>query len=153
MKKGYVYLIFINTILALLQTSLFLELFGNNLNPNLILAFAFAFLVTDKTSLAFFSALSGGLILDSLSSTTPGLTTFVLVTLMGFSVLMRRLLLKNYASLLVLVFCSTLLNAVALNITRGGDFEQTIVCAVLTTAFAVIISLLVKNLVHENKYL
>ena len=113
--KRVLLLFVVNLVLVLIQTSLFLELFGARFNPNLVLAFALVLFAYNKTATALLSCLIGGVLIDLSGVGILGLTPFIFVILMlilsyARQHLFRSFILKIIASLVFPFVYSSVIN-------------------------------------------
>ncbi|OGC70417.1 hypothetical protein A2415_01295 [candidate division WWE3 bacterium RIFOXYC1_FULL_39_7] len=96
-------------ILIIMQTSFFSVLFGNEVNPNLVFAFCFAFLLLDDLDSALMSGLVFGTLFDILSGTTIGFTTLILILAIYGGYLFNKQVLRGKRSYILMLILSTYL--------------------------------------------
>ena len=96
-------------VLVILQTSFFSVLFGNEINPNLIFAFCFAFLLLDDLNSALISGIVLGTIFDILTGSTIGLSALLLVLGIYGAYYFERHVLRGKRSYYTSLFISTYL--------------------------------------------
>jgi hypothetical protein len=94
--KRILTIIFINIILVLAYTSFFSELVGPQLNPVIVLSFALSLLFMDKREEALLSAFTGGLMMDLLSNTIPGITPALFLFVVQFVFFVRNYVFRNW---------------------------------------------------------
>lgn len=152
--KKYLSLILITLFLAILQNSFLLELLGSELNPNLVLALAFAFVIPGNKNSAFFIAFMGGLFLDFLGAGIIGLSSLVLVSAVLLSSYIKNYLIKGNVSFsITLIFFSLISSS-----TQFGQLVinfKTLVSAALTLVFSFILYALIirfSNVVEQSEY-
>jgi len=101
--KKYLVLVFVSFIGVILQTSLFLEIFGPKVNPNIVFALGFAFLFSNKQKYALRTALVSGVLLDLLSFNVVGTTSLFMIFSFYASKFIQE---KFFKGIGVLVFLS-----------------------------------------------
>ncbi len=152
--KKYLPIILIVLFLAILQSSFFLELLGSELNPNLVLALAFAFVIPGNKNTAFFIAFTGGIFLDLLGAGVIGLSSLVLVSSVLFSSFAKNYLTKgNFPFSVTLIFFSLASSSVQLGY-LAINFKS-LFSAILTLAISFILYWLFtrfSNLVEKSEY-
>ena len=107
--RKYLLITILGLVLTLLQESFTWEFFGAAINPNLILAMCFAFLLADDRRGALYSAFIGGLWLDLTGVGIVGLSSFVLVLLLVIASWIRNTLFKGVWIQVTVIICSTIL--------------------------------------------
>ncbi len=110
--KKYVILSMINIVLVLFQLSFFPKLVGNALAPNLVLAFAFTFLLYGGLGFALFTAFFGGLLVDLLSFSHIGVSPLILCLLLMLTKIVRKHLIRNDSFFGAFVYLSFVLYAI-----------------------------------------
>lgn len=113
--RKYLLITTLNLILVLVQGSFIWEFFGSLLNPNLIIALCFAFLLIDDHQAAMFSAFIGGLWLDLAGTGVIGLSSVVLLVLVSSAMWIRRTLFKGAWVQGALIIGSTIMFKLILN--------------------------------------
>lgn len=151
--KDYLIITFIIFILALFQTSFFAEVFGNSLNPNLILVLVFAFLFMDKTQEALFSTFVGGLLLDTLGNSIMGLSSLLLVCAVLLTLFAKKFVQESKYFQGILLLGSYLVYAVVINLNNPVITFKLFIGAFLTLLLAYVSYVFMKNLGNESKYL
>lgn len=147
--KRIVFLVTINLILALFQSSFFPQLFGVYYNVNLIFAFAYAFLASNKIKEALISILIGGLILDLLGFSIVGFTSLILTVLLYLAIFIRKYVFKSWVLQVVLVVLADYGYRLILKYPRVEiTFDL-----FLGTVFTVLFTLLFYFLLKSNFYL
>ncbi|HLC93811.1 MAG TPA: hypothetical protein VJG85_02225 [Patescibacteria group bacterium] len=107
--KKYLVIFFVNIVLVLFQNSFLFVFLGGEANPNLILAFAFSLLLLDKSEEALFSAFVGGLLIDLLGFTMPGLSSLVFLLAIYIGLFIKKYLFKSWVLQLIVLMLSTYL--------------------------------------------
>lgn len=148
--KKILYLFLINLVLVLFQTSFFSEIFGINLNPNLILAFGFAFMFVNQEEEGRTSLLIGGILLDLLSFSTVGLSSLTMLVLFELSILVRKYLARGILTQLLVIFVSTILYSVTTGIKYPhlAEYAPLLWLSFFTTLFSLVFYLIEDNLLR-----
>lgn len=136
--KRVIFLIFINIVLVLFQSSMFSELFGVASNPNLVLAFAFALYFLDLDDMGIISAFIGGIWLDLFGFSIVGISSVTMVGSLLFFIYVKRYLFRGFASNIVSVIVSQSVYLLFLN---GNvlNFSQYLKSGFYTTLSAIVI--------------
>ncbi|HSX39208.1 MAG TPA: hypothetical protein VLI92_01310 [Candidatus Saccharimonadales bacterium] len=144
MKKIGV-LIFVNILLVILQNSFFNELFSAKFNPNLVMAFGFAFLLMNDEEVGLSSLLIGGLVYDLLTFVTVGFSSFLFLILFELCVIATHYFSKSLPFKFLLLFISaTIYTFFAVS----NSFGSALVVAALTLLTSIIFYLLDANLLR-----
>ena len=150
--KKILYLIFINMILVLVQNSFFSELLDVTFNPNLVLAFGFAFLFSNQEEDGSFSLLIGGPFLDLLSFNMLGVSSLTFLVLYELSILIRKYVSKGFVIQLLLVFISSIVYILvsSFNYPQFANYFGIVVVSALTTLISLFFHFIHR---HENKFI
>jgi len=114
--RSFLVLFFLNIVLALFQTTLFPEILNTVYVPNFVLALCFSFFMMERTNLALKSAYIGGLMLDFLMYTIPGLSALYLVLVILVLVFVRKFVFGGIISSGLLLFLSAFLYHFVVNL-------------------------------------
>jgi hypothetical protein len=85
----------ISIVFVILETSFFSVIFGNEVNPNVIIAFCFAYLVLDELDSALLSAIVFGTAYDIFSLNLIGVTPVFLVLTIYLTYILERNILRG----------------------------------------------------------
>lgn len=88
-------ILFTCLIFVIVQESFLFEFFGASLNPNLIIAFCFSFMLMDDYEGALFTAFMGGLFHDFLGVGIVGLSSMILVLALVFSQWVKKTIFRG----------------------------------------------------------
>jgi len=150
--KKYAIILLINIVLALLQLSFFSELLGVNFMPNFILAFSFAFLISDKFELSMFCAFTGGLFLDLFGVSTLGFSSLILCILLIVTYQMKSSVFRGQITLGFFILLSSVFYTFALSLPQIYFSSSAFVGAFLTLLMASIFGYAVRNFTREGGY-
>ena len=148
MKRAFT-IVVINIILVLIQVSFFPALSNNLFIPNLILALSLTLFFLDKTSAAFISAFSGGLLLDLLATSVVGVSLIYIVGLVTGLSYTKRFLYKNTFVKMVLVFLSALLYLVVVTSLNASFPRMLVASSLATLVFYQLFTLVIKKLTYD----
>lgn len=104
--RNIVILIFLNTTIILVQNSFLSVLLPPTYVPNLLLALSFTFTLYDKDTVAYMSALIGGMLFDLLTFNIVGETSLIFVASLFLFSQYRRYFSKTVFSSLLGVLIS-----------------------------------------------
>ena len=149
--KKFLLIILIVFLSALFQTSFTLEFFGNAWNPNLILALAFSFIAVGKTENGLLSAFIGGLLLDFIGPTLPGVSSLVLTVLLSIGIWLRKYFHSTILSLSLVTCASSFIYSAVLLFPEFTQVSKCLGVAMTTTVFFLIFTLINKWLSNESK--
>lgn len=139
MRKYLLITIFI-LLTVLIQDSFSLEFLGPALNPNLVLALSFAFLLVEDRQSALYSAFIGGLWIDLLGVGIVGLSSFIFVLMIIIASWVRRRLISGLWVQMVLITVFTGIYKLIVNYPNFNYSWSLVLSGLLT--------LLIMNLVH-----
>jgi rod shape-determining protein MreD len=152
-NKNYLVITIFLFILVLFQTSFFSEIFGRFLNPNLVIALVFAYLVMDKAQEAFFSAFVGGLLLDISGNTIVGLSSLILVSIIIFTLLAKKLVQKGGILLTVILLIAFPVYTMIINYPNYIISLGLLIGALSTLLTGYIFYLIIRSVGNEHKYI
>lgn len=145
MKKSDTFtIIILNIFSAILQSSFFSAIFGYYLNPNLYASICFSLVLNENFSLAYISALFGGIFLDIISGSTLGLSSLGLCIF----VWVYQFLYKFYLRSWVASFAFATIFFYLLRLVLARSFLINIpltISAVLSALFGYLLSFLLKE--------
>ncbi|OGC46366.1 hypothetical protein A2V49_02390 [candidate division WWE3 bacterium RBG_19FT_COMBO_34_6] len=107
MKKIFLVLI-VSLILVFIENSFSYEFLGRMLNPSLILALSFAFVLTGDDKLALFTGLFGGIFTDFIGTWVIGSSSTFFVVSIYISIILKTTMFKGKVFQLVLITLCTL---------------------------------------------
>ncbi len=107
--RKYVLITIFSLVVVLIQESFSWEFFGQAINPSIVIAICFAFLMVDDHLGALFSALIGGLWLDLVGVGIVGVSSFALVILLALAVWVKNSMLRAIWVQAVLVIGVTII--------------------------------------------
>jgi rod shape-determining protein MreD len=155
--KKYIWLVFVIIILVLFQTSFFNVILGVELNPNLILAFAFSLLFINSVKEGMFAAFAGGVLLDLLGFSVIGLSAVLFILFLYIGVLITKYVFNNWFSQLAIVIFSALIYNIAINFDRAFITPSVLLGAFITALLVLIFNyvnfFINKRVFVEEKYL
>lgn len=137
--KKYLQISLIIFVLVLFQVSFFLPLLGAFLNPNLVLSFAFIFLLNDDLEGALYSGFLGGLLYDVLSASHLGSSSIVFVLIL----LISYYSIRQLTSIKSLFYLALFFGHLAFFIARVDSFTFNvliIVSGILSTVISMLFS-------------
>ena len=131
MKKIF-FVFTVSLILVLIENSFNYEFFSRILNPSLILALSFAFVLVGDDKLALLTGLFGGLFTDFIGTGVIGLSSTIFVISIYVSIIIKTTLFKGKVFQLVLITICTLLYKFIFNMANFNFSISYLVGAALT---------------------
>lgn len=136
-------------VFALIQVAFLPEFLIGARTPNLVMAFAFAVLIMDVQDDALLTAFIGGLFLDFLGFSVPGLSSLIMVGFLGVAFFVRKYVFRAWWSVGVLVFVSHFAYVLILNLPRFYPPGGALLGAVLTTLSTLLLYRFTGNLIKR----
>ncbi len=106
--RKYIVLLIVNFILLIFQSSLLLEIFGAELNPNILFALAFSLILLDEHELAVLSGFIAGLLLDLNSNHIIGTSLLFVIIMIYITILFKKTFIRGWLFQLILLFLCVL---------------------------------------------
>lgn len=136
--RKYVVIVILNIVFVIFNQSFLNEFLGADLSPIFVLAISYAYFFSDKTNLAYFSALFGGLILDLQGFEIIGIFSTMFVLFILISSLIKKYLFK---ALLIHVLFLFVFNLIAKLYLTFPDFyvsSKFVISSVITSVISII---------------
>lgn len=142
--KRVIAFIIINLILVLIQESFLGNLLGT-FTPNLVLAFAFSFLILNLDDIGFMNAFIGGVLLDLFGFETIGLSSLVFVGSLMMYFFIRKYLFRGW---IFTIFSSFVVNILYLYVVSGFSASSRLLInsSASTALFAMFFFFSIRNL-------
>ena len=138
--RKYIVIAIINIILIFLEESFFYELFGAELNPNLVIALSFALIIVKEDELALYAALIGGFFLDLLGAGIIGLSSLTLILLMQISMKVGKTIYRGLITQLIFIVITTIVYKILMNYPPLYYNKTLFFSGVMTASLSVLIS-------------
>lgn len=145
----FLFILGINIILVLIQSSFIVEPNYIYYMPNLVLAFAYSLLLMNRSDIGLLSALIGGLLLDLISFRVIGLSSFSLVLLLLITSYIKKYVFKGIVIQLLLLFLIDLLYLLILNMPNLFIPSDYVISIILTCIFSTFFCFIQFKLVHR----
>lgn len=144
--KKVIILFGINLFLVLMQTSFLNVFFGAALNPDLVLAFALALLLANKSEYSLFSALIGGLIYDLRGTNLIGESALLMIAVLFAISYSRKYVFKGWPVQILSLFVSFVLYKTISNAYNAGI----VVNSLSTLVFCLLMYLYISRVINRS---